>query len=124
MRLAVVSGTWRENVEAVLTASNLRDAFELIVGKDDVQAVKPDPEAYLLALERLKLKPADAIAVEDSPSGLHAARAAGIPVIAVGHRRERGDWVGDCPFVASFQPLAEIWKHLGPSAKRGEGRVK
>ena len=37
VRLAVVSGTWRENVEAVLSTSGLLDAFELIVGKEDVR---------------------------------------------------------------------------------------
>ena len=52
-------GTWRENVEAVLAASRLAGSFELIVAKEDVAAAKPDPEAYLLALERLGIGPAD-----------------------------------------------------------------
>ena len=38
LRLAVVTGTWRANVEAVLGASGLADAFELIVSKEDVKA--------------------------------------------------------------------------------------
>ena len=47
VRLAVVSDTWRENIEVVLSTSGLLAAFELIVGKEDVRSVKPDPEAYL-----------------------------------------------------------------------------
>ena len=54
----IVSGTWRENVEAVLTDPGLAGSFELIIGKEDVGAVKPDPEAYLLALRRMGIRPA------------------------------------------------------------------
>jgi HAD superfamily hydrolase (TIGR01509 family) len=113
VRLAVVSGTWRENVETVLGASGLLAAFELIVGKEDVAAVKPDPEAYLLALSRLRLGPGETVAIEDSPTGLAAARAAGIPGIAVGHRREFGGWVGDATYVSGLEPISGLLRHLG-----------
>ncbi len=102
VRLAVVSGTWRENVETVLSATGLRGAFELIVGKEDVAAVKPDPEAYLVALHRLGLSGGETVAIEDSPTGLAAARAAGIAGIAVGHRREFGGWVGDAAYFSGL----------------------
>ena len=95
LRLAVVSGTWRANVETVLRATGLADAFELIVAKEDVKAGKPDPACYRLALKRLKLTPGVALAVEDSPAGVASAVAAGIRVMVVGHRHPRGDWVGD-----------------------------
>src|SRR5690242_13736510 len=61
VRLAVVSGTWRENVEAVLDSSGLKGAFEFVVGKEEVAAVKPDPEAYLLAIRRLAIDPGSAV---------------------------------------------------------------
>ncbi len=113
VRLGVVSGTWRENVEAVLSASDLLASFDLIVGKEDVAAVKPDPEAYILALSVLGLSAGEAVAIEDSPSGLIAARAAGIPVIAVGHRREFGDWVGDSTYFSGLEPASGLLRHLG-----------
>jgi len=116
VRLAVVSGTWRENVEAVLGASDLLAAFELIIGKEDVEAVKPDPEAYLLALRRLGLSPGETVAIEDSPIGLAAARAAGIPGIAVGHRREFGGWVGDATYFSGLEPISGLLRHLGLEA--------
>jgi HAD superfamily hydrolase (TIGR01509 family) len=112
VRLAVVSGTWRENVEAVLATPSLAGEFELIVGKEDVKAVKPYPEAYLLALRKLRIGPADAVAIEDSPSGITAARAAGIPSVAVGHRREFGHWVGDSVYFTGLEPVSGLMRHL------------
>jgi beta-phosphoglucomutase len=116
VRLAVVSGTWRENVEAVLAASDLLAAFELIIGKEDVGSVKPDPEAYLLVLRGLALSAGETVAVEDSPSGLSAARAAGIPGIAVGHRREFGEWVGDSTYFSGLEPVSGLLRRLGLEA--------
>jgi HAD superfamily hydrolase (TIGR01509 family) len=91
-RLGVVSTAWRPAIEVVLRAGGLLDRFELIVAKEDVTSPKPDPAPYLLALERLGLTPAEAVALEDSPTGLASARAAGVPVVAVGHRRPAGEW--------------------------------
>ena len=112
MRLAVVTGTWRQNVEAVLAASGLAGAFELVVGKEDVNRVKPDPEAYLLALRRLECSGSQAVAIEDSPSGLAAATAAGIPCIALGHRREFGEWVGSAVYFSGLEPVSGLLQYL------------
>jgi len=79
-------------VSIVLDAAGLADRFELIVAKEDVRLVKPDPEAYALALKRLKVPAAAAIALEDSPTGIASARAAGLRAIAIGHRRPEGEW--------------------------------
>lgn len=105
LRLAVVSGTWRENVAIVLGTSGLSDRFELIVGKEDVARTKPEPEAYQLALRRLALPPARVAALEDSPLGLESARGAGIRVIAIGHRRPAGSWTGGAPYLPDFADL-------------------
>jgi beta-phosphoglucomutase len=112
LRLAVVTGTWRANVQAVLRPSGLEEAFELIVAKDDIDETKPAPEGYLLALKRLKLKPASAVALEDSPVGLAAARAAGLRVVAVGHRRPTGDWIGDAQYLENLAKPERLLKIL------------
>jgi beta-phosphoglucomutase len=119
VRLAVVSGTWRENVLAVLESTGVAESFELIVAKDDVNEVKPLPEAYLLALDRLGITAAEAVAIEDSPSGLSAARASGIRCLALGHRREFGEWVGDAVYISGIEPVAGVLEYLGlnPAAK-------
>jgi HAD superfamily hydrolase (TIGR01509 family) len=111
-RLAIVSGTWRENIETVLDAAGLGGAFETIVGKEDVTAVKPAPEAYHVALKRLRCSARSSVAIEDSPCGIAAARAAGIRAIAVGHRHTFGDWVGDATYVSGFEPAHGLLKLL------------
>ena len=118
VRLAVVTGTWRANVETVLQASGLADAIDLIVGKEDVKAVKPDPECYRLALKRLRLAAGSAVALEDSPRGLEAARGAGVRVVAVGHRRPKGEWCDGSEFVADLArtaPVLEVLRLAEPS---------
>ena len=115
VRLAVVSGTWRENVQAVLDSSGLAGSFETIVGKEDVTSTKPDPAPYLLALRRLRLSARSTVAIEDSPTGLASARAAGIPVIAVGHRHPFSDWVGDATYISGLEPVHGLLQHLGLS---------
>jgi len=57
--------------------------FSVIVTGDDVTRRKPDPAAYLLAASRLGVRPENAIAVEDSTTGITAAAAAGLTVIAI-----------------------------------------
>jgi HAD superfamily hydrolase (TIGR01509 family) len=80
--LAVVSGAMRSEVELVLQAAGL-DVFDVIVSAEDVTQGKPDPEGYLIALRRLRLEAADAVAIEDSPPGIAAAKAAGLSCVAV-----------------------------------------
>ena len=68
--------------------SNLRDLglldqFDVLKTRDDVVRVKPDPEIYLAALHDLKTDPHHAIAIEDSASGVAAAKSAGLFTVAV-----------------------------------------
>jgi HAD superfamily hydrolase (TIGR01509 family) len=113
VRLAVVSGTCLENIRTVLEAARVAENFETIVGKEDVELVKPAPEVYHLALRRLRLSPKSSVAIEDCPIGLASARAAGIRAIAVGHRHSYGDWVGDSTYVSGFEPVEGLLRHLG-----------
>jgi HAD superfamily hydrolase (TIGR01509 family) len=84
MRLAIVTTTSRANVAALLRhtlgPAALR-RFECVVCGEDVAAKKPDPEAYQKALDQLDLPPLATLAIEDSPPGVAAARAAEVPVI-------------------------------------------
>ena len=80
--LAIVSGAARSEVETVLRAAGL-DVFDVIVSAEDVTRGKPDPEGYLLALEQLRVQAADAVAIEDTPPGIAAAKAAGLRCVAV-----------------------------------------
>lgn len=57
--------------------------FKAVVSGDDVKQKKPHPEGYLKVLRQLRLRADEAVVIEDSERGVAAARAAGIPVIAV-----------------------------------------
>lgn len=102
MKLAVVSGAWRENVVTVLRAAGLQSAFAQVIAKEDVERPKPDPSAYRLALAALGVGGDDAVALEDSPAGLASAQGAGVHVMAVGHRRPEPTWAGDVPFLPNL----------------------
>jgi beta-phosphoglucomutase-like phosphatase (HAD superfamily) len=112
VRLAIVSGTWRENIQVVLEAAGLVECIDAIIAKEDVTTVKPAPEAYELALKKLRTSAKLAVAIEDSPSGVASARAAGLRVIAVGHRHPFGDWVGDSLYISGFEPVQGLLDHL------------
>ena len=83
VRLAIVTGCDREQLDLVHKSTGLLDFFEVIVTSDDCSHAKPHPELYLAALKAMKLKPDECIAIEDSPRGLASARAAGIPCLVV-----------------------------------------
>ena len=78
---AIVTTTGRANVDALfpgLFGGAWRGRFAAIVCAEDAPLKKPHPQAYAVALARLRIGPAEALAVEDSPNGLQAATAAGV----------------------------------------------
>jgi HAD superfamily hydrolase (TIGR01509 family) len=81
--LGVASNSKRSWVDAVLAGSGLADRFEVVVTAEDVEEPKPAPDVYLRAAELLGSPASETIALEDSPPGAAAARAAGAYVIAV-----------------------------------------
>lgn len=83
LRLAIASSSDRSWVEANLARVGLAGAFDHLSCADEVGAAKPDPAVYLGALAGLGVPAAEAVALEDSPHGVAAARAAGIFTVAV-----------------------------------------
>ena len=77
-RIAVVSTTRHTLVETALGRIGLADLVDVVIGGDDVEHHKPNPEPYARALEKLATTPAEAVAFEDSPSGVASAQAAGV----------------------------------------------
>lgn len=80
---AVVSNAPRANAKFMLEAIHLENAFTTVVLGDDLPLGKPDPLPYLEALNRLNLTQAEALAFEDSPSGIQSAIRAGISTVAI-----------------------------------------
>jgi HAD superfamily hydrolase (TIGR01509 family) len=83
MPIAVASNAPRRHLLAGLRRVGLHDAFEVIMGVDDVDSPKPAPDLYLAACAALDVAPATAIGLEDSPPGVAAAKAAGLWVIGI-----------------------------------------
>ena len=82
-RIGLASSSSCEWVTSHLQRLGLLHFFEVIFGSDDVEQVKPNPELYLRAVTALDLKPDEAIASEDSPNGIKAAKTAGLFCVAI-----------------------------------------
>lgn len=110
--LGVASNTSRATVVAALGKTPLADTFVVVVGADCVLEPKPAPDVYLEVCARLAVTPDQAVAIEDSPVGVQAARAAGMHVIGVpsvaGVRL-------DADFVTDSLEAPALWQHLGLS---------
>jgi HAD superfamily hydrolase (TIGR01509 family) len=83
LRTGVASSSRAPWVTRFLDALSLRDRFDTLATRDRVTRSKPDPELYELALSDLAVPAAQALAVEDSPNGVAAAKAAGLFCVAV-----------------------------------------
>jgi HAD superfamily hydrolase (TIGR01509 family) len=81
--VAVASNTHEVDTRRVLIRSGLPDVFTAIVCAGDGISPKPAPDVYVAACAALGAEPSAAIALEDSPTGVAAARAAGMHVIGV-----------------------------------------
>jgi HAD superfamily hydrolase (TIGR01509 family) len=81
---ALVTMSYRRLAEAVVGALP-PDTFAVVVAGDEVTHGKPHPEPYLTAAARLGVEPEACVAIEDSPTGVASAVAAGVPTLAVEH---------------------------------------
>ena len=72
-----------QQTQKILDILKLHDAFHFVASRDDVENGKPDPEIYALVSKELAIPPENCLVIEDSPSGVKAALAAGMHCIAV-----------------------------------------
>ncbi|MGL5034686.1 MAG: HAD family hydrolase, partial [Microcystaceae cyanobacterium] len=90
--LGLVTGAVRSEVVNILEKAQLLSAFSVIVTGDDIITSKPQPDGYLLAVEKfnqldssLDLTPKDCLAIEDTLVGIQAAKTAGMSVVGIAH---------------------------------------
>jgi HAD superfamily hydrolase (TIGR01509 family) len=83
MKLGLASSSPRESIHSHLDRLGLKPYFDAVCTGDQVACIKPNPDLYQCALKRMGLEPDEAIAFEDSPNGITAAKAAGLYCIAV-----------------------------------------
>ncbi|MFQ5658368.1 MAG: HAD family hydrolase [Candidatus Methylomirabilales bacterium] len=82
-KTGLASMSKRREALHVLRALGLERELDVVLTRDDVENPKPDPEIYLSACRLLDMSPTECLAIEDSPTGVRAALAAGIETLAV-----------------------------------------
>ncbi|MEA5581291.1 HAD family phosphatase [Nodularia harveyana UHCC-0300] len=122
VKLALVSGAIRPEIELILERAKLTPYFPVIVAGDDITTSKPQPDGYLLAVDRLNqaypdldLKPQECLAIEDTPVGIEAARQAQMQVVGVAntypfHMLQRCcNWTVDYLIELELERVQEIY---------------
>jgi beta-phosphoglucomutase len=83
IKIGLATMSYHHQVHRVLNVLGLTKMFDFIATRDDVEHGKPDPEIYLLVARELQVEPENCLVIEDSPTGVKAALAAGMSVVAV-----------------------------------------
>ena len=118
-RQAIGSSAPRANLELILRLTGIERFFGAVIGMEETQRGKPDPQVFQVAAERLGVPPARCVVLEDAVAGVQAARAAGmkcVAVRAVGHhpeaalRQAGADLVVDSLEQVSAQAVLELFK--------------
>lgn len=73
IKIALATSAKRERLEKQLKGANIKDKFQAIVSSEDVVSLKPDPEIFLKAAEKIGVNPENCIVIEDSTAGIKAA---------------------------------------------------
>lgn len=127
LRLAVASTSPVPWLIGNLGRARALGRFEVLAGGDEVTRLKPYPDVYQLALERLSVSPDAAVAVEDTPQGVRAAHAAGLRCIAIPGQFTAPDRVRHAELVltsASQLSLTDALKRVCDAAgEPGGGRA-
>jgi len=121
---AVASSSSRGWVDGWLRRHGIRDLLDVVVARDDVARVKPDPELFLLAASRLAQDPGACLVFEDSPNGIRAAREAGMRCVAVPNALTRQLELPDVDLVMGSldeRPLLAILEALATEPARLPG---
>lgn len=101
-RLAVATSARKTNLNFVLESLQIEPYFDALVDASMVQRSKPDPEIFLKAAYLLGVEPQDCVVFEDSVSGINAAKAAGMRVVALLTTHNRGELPDASLFVKDF----------------------
>jgi HAD superfamily hydrolase (TIGR01509 family) len=83
LKLGVASSSTSQWVKGHLARLGILESFDCMRCRDDVVNAKPEPDLYLAVLECLGVRATEAIAIEDSPNGVLAAKRAGLRCVAV-----------------------------------------
>ncbi|PYF08525.1 HAD family hydrolase [Ureibacillus chungkukjangi] len=103
LKIGLASSSERSWIDKFVKLHGIENYFECYCTADTVKKVKPDPELYLQALEKLGVEASEAIAIEDSPNGARAAVAAGIPTVVI-----KNDITNQLPFSEGHHTIESL----------------
>lgn len=122
LKLGLVSGALRQEIQLVLERAKLIEYFTVIVAGDDITTSKPQPEGYLLAVEKLNqvypdlnLQSQECLAIEDTPAGIQAAKRAQMQVVGVANTypfhmlQRQANWTVDYLTELELERVQEIF---------------
>lgn len=107
IKIAVATTAIKANRDFVLHALKLSNTFDAIIGYEDVLKGKPNPEIFLKAAQALNVKPAACIVFEDAPSGIEAAKQAGMRTVGVRTSHTKEELHADIT-IKDFEELEKI----------------
>jgi beta-phosphoglucomutase len=84
-------GSSSKNAPFILEKLGLATRFTAVIDGNGVQRTKPDPEVFLNAAQKLGVLPERCLVIEDAPSGIQAAKAAGMKVVGIGYDLAQSD---------------------------------
>ncbi|MEH2109262.1 HAD family hydrolase [Nostoc sp.] len=124
LKRALVTNAPRLNAEFILEVLGIKEAFHIVVLADDCIAGKPDPAPYQVALKKLGIQAEEAIALEDSPSGIRAAVSADIRTIGIAstHNPQVLQEVGAFMAIPDFTDL-QLWTFLNSLIKQDSSAI-
>jgi HAD superfamily hydrolase (TIGR01509 family) len=122
LKIGVVTGALRSEVEQVLNQANLAQYFSIMTSSDDLKVSKPEPDGYLLAVElfnqefaNFDLQPSECLAIEDTPAGITAAKRAGMQVVGVANTypfhiiQRQANWTVDYFWDLELERIQEVF---------------
>lgn len=110
LRVAIASSSDRDGIQTFMQAAGVTELVDFIISGEECTAHKPNPEIYLRAMAALGLTPETAFAVEDSPTGIAAAKNAGMTVYAL--RPRHGEKMDQSAANAILNSLADVLQKL------------
>ena len=111
IRVGLATTTHAERTLENLNRANISEFFQVVISGDQVDRGKPYPDIYLKALKELRSAPDEAIAIEDSDSGIRSAHAAGIRVIYVPDIKVIDAETRDCVH-RQYATLMDLWEEI------------
>ena len=103
--LAVASASPFHFIKSVIKPLKIENMFKSIACADEVTHGKPDPEIFLLAAKKLKIKPVFCIVIEDSSNGVEAAKRAGMKCVAITTTHKREELKNADKIIDSFKEI-------------------